>query len=61
MSCPLTKVVRPMDTLTEMARFPAAIGWAAYGESLSAADGIGALLIGAALVLIRLPGKSPSP
>ena len=35
----------------------AAIGWAAYGERLSAADGIGALLICAALVLIRLPDR----
>jgi drug/metabolite transporter (DMT)-like permease len=36
----------------------AAIGWAAYGERLSAADGIGALLVCAALVLIRLPAKT---
>jgi drug/metabolite transporter (DMT)-like permease len=35
----------------------AAIGWAAYDERLSAADGIGALLICAALVLIRLPAR----
>jgi drug/metabolite transporter (DMT)-like permease len=35
----------------------AAIGWAAYDEHLSAADGIGAVLIGAALVLIRLPAR----
>jgi drug/metabolite transporter (DMT)-like permease len=34
----------------------AMIGWAAYDERLSVADGIGALLICAALVLIRLPG-----
>jgi drug/metabolite transporter (DMT)-like permease len=33
----------------------AAIGWVVYDERLSAADGIGALLICAALVLIRLP------
>ena len=39
----------------------AAIGWAAYGERFSASDAIGALLICAALVLIRLPGKSPTP
>jgi drug/metabolite transporter (DMT)-like permease len=36
----------------------AAIGWAAYGERLSAADGFGALLVCAALVLIRLPAKA---
>ena len=35
----------------------AAIGWAVYGEALSVADGIGALLICAALVLIRLPDR----
>ena len=35
----------------------AAIGWAVYGEALSAADGIGALLVCAALVLIRLPDR----
>lgn len=33
----------------------AAIGWLAYGESLSLGDGAGALLICVALVLIRLP------
>ena len=35
----------------------AAIGWFAFQERLSAEDGIGALLICAALVLIRLPGR----
>ncbi len=35
----------------------AAIGWAAYGETLSASDGLGALLICAALVLIRAPER----
>lgn len=34
----------------------AAIGWAVYDERLTTTDGIGALLICAALVLIRLPG-----
>jgi drug/metabolite transporter (DMT)-like permease len=33
----------------------AAIGWAAFDERLSAGDGIGALLVCVALVLIRLP------
>jgi len=35
----------------------AAIGWIAFGERLSAGDGIGALLICVALVLIRLPAR----
>jgi drug/metabolite transporter (DMT)-like permease len=35
----------------------ALIGWLAFDEGLSAGDGIGALLIGAALVLIRLPAR----
>jgi drug/metabolite transporter (DMT)-like permease len=35
----------------------AIIGWLAYDERLGLADGIGALLIGAALVLIRLPER----
>ncbi len=35
----------------------AAIGWLAYDEGFSATDGIGALLVCAALVLIRLPDR----
>jgi drug/metabolite transporter (DMT)-like permease len=35
----------------------AAVGWFAYGEGLSATDGIGALAIAAALVLVRLPER----
>jgi drug/metabolite transporter (DMT)-like permease len=35
----------------------AAIGWAAYDERFTASDVLGALLIAAALVLIRLPGR----
>jgi drug/metabolite transporter (DMT)-like permease len=35
----------------------AAIGWAVYGEALSVGDGLGALLVCAALVLIRLPDR----
>lgn len=35
----------------------AAIGWAAYDERLSLLDGVGALLICAAMVLIRLPDR----
>lgn len=38
----------------------ALIGWAVYDEILSPLDGIGALLICAALVLIRLPGRVAS-
>jgi drug/metabolite transporter (DMT)-like permease len=38
----------------------ALIGWGAYGERLSVADFAGAFLICAALVLIRLPGRSAS-
>jgi drug/metabolite transporter (DMT)-like permease len=38
----------------------AIIGWIAYDERLGLADGIGALLIGAALVLIRLPARLAS-
>jgi drug/metabolite transporter (DMT)-like permease len=43
----------------------ALIGWLAYDERLSAADGAGALLICVALVLVRLPSRlataSPEP
>ena len=35
----------------------AAIGWAVYGEALSLGDALGALLVCAALVLIRLPDR----
>ncbi len=38
----------------------AAIGWVVYDERLSAMDGVGAVLICAALVLIRLPGRVAS-
>jgi drug/metabolite transporter (DMT)-like permease len=39
----------------------ALIGWLAYGETLSAADWIGAVAIAAALVLVRLPQKGLRP
>jgi drug/metabolite transporter (DMT)-like permease len=39
----------------------AAIGWLAFRERLSAGDWIGAVLICAALVLIRLPARTPAP
>jgi drug/metabolite transporter (DMT)-like permease len=35
----------------------AAIGWFAYGETMSAADWVGAFAIAAALVLVRLPQR----
>jgi drug/metabolite transporter (DMT)-like permease len=35
----------------------AAIGWLAYGETLSAADWVGAVAIAAALVFVRLPER----
>ena len=42
----------------------AGIGWGVYGEALGLADGLGALLICVALVLIRVPDRrlaSPVP
>ncbi len=35
----------------------ATVGWLVYGETLSATDVIGAIAIGAALVLVRLPER----
>ncbi len=52
----LSAVVVGLGLLTQPV-VSAAIGWLAYGERLSAADGIGALLICAALVVIRLPDR----
>lgn len=60
----LSPVVVGLGLLTQPAA-SAAIGWFAYRESLGVADAIGATLIAAALVLIRLPerakGQSLSP
>jgi len=39
----------------------AVIGWLVYGERFNVADGIGAVLICAALVLIRLPARTQRP
>jgi drug/metabolite transporter (DMT)-like permease len=50
----LSPVVVGLGLLTQPAA-TAAIGWFAYGERLGPADAAGAVLIGAALVLIRLP------
>jgi len=44
-------------TLLSQPAISAFVGWVVYGETLSALDGMGALAIGAALVLVRLPGK----
>jgi len=35
----------------------AGVGWLVYGERLSPLDWIGAIAIGAALVLVRLPAR----
>lgn len=52
----LTPLVVGLGLLTQPVT-AAAIGWAAYGERLGAADALGALLVCAALVLIRLPSR----
>jgi drug/metabolite transporter (DMT)-like permease len=52
----LTPIVVGLGLLTQPAA-SAVIGWLAYGERLSLADAAGALLICAALVLIRLPDQ----
>jgi drug/metabolite transporter (DMT)-like permease len=53
----LSPVVVGLGMLTQPA-LTAVIGWWAYDERLSLTDGLGALLICAALVLIRLPDRS---
>jgi drug/metabolite transporter (DMT)-like permease len=50
----LSPVIVGLGLLTQPA-VSAVIGWFAYGERLGVADAIGAVLIAAALVLIRLP------
>jgi drug/metabolite transporter (DMT)-like permease len=52
----LSPVVVGLGLLTQPAA-TAVIGWFAYGERLSGADAVGALLIAVALVLIRLPSR----
>ena len=54
----LSPVVVGLALLTQPA-VTAAIGWFAYGERLGTADAVGALCIAAALVLIRLPERTP--
>ena len=56
----LSPVVVGLGLLTQPA-VTAVIGWYAYDERLSVTDGIGALLICVALVLIRLPARKPEP
>jgi len=52
----LSPVVTGLGLLTQPIA-AAAIGWMVYGEQLSAVDALGALLICAGLVLIRLPQR----
>lgn len=52
----LPPLVIGLALLTQPA-ISALIGWLVYGEKLSATDGIGALAIAAALVLVRLPER----
>ena len=56
----LSPVVVGLGLLTQPAA-AAAIGWFAYREALRPADALGAALICAALVLIRLPEKDRAP
>ncbi len=53
----LSPVVVGLGLLTQPA-VTAAIGWLAYGERLGPADLLGALMIAAALVLIRVPERA---
>jgi drug/metabolite transporter (DMT)-like permease len=52
----LPPLVVGLALLTQPA-ISAAVGWLAYGERLSLADALGALAIGAALVIVRLPER----
>lgn len=52
----LSPIVIGLTLLTQPA-ISAFVGWAVYGETLSPLDWIGAIAIGAALVLVRLPGR----
>ncbi|HEY0043037.1 MAG TPA: DMT family transporter [Allosphingosinicella sp.] len=56
----LSPMVVGLGLLTQPAA-TAVIGWLAYGEKLGAADLLGAVLIAAALVLIRLPERKGEP
>ena len=52
----LSPIVIGLTLLTQPA-ISAFVGWAVYGETLSPVDWVGAVAIGAALVLVRLPVK----
>ena len=52
----LTPIVTGLGLLTQPIA-AALIGWIVYGESFTARDGLGALLICAAMLLIRLPER----
>jgi drug/metabolite transporter (DMT)-like permease len=52
----LSPLVVGLTLLTQPA-ISAMVGWLAYGEKLRPFDWIGALAIGAALVLVRLPAR----
>jgi drug/metabolite transporter (DMT)-like permease len=56
----LSPLVVGLGLLTQPA-MTAVIGWLVYNERLGLADGIGAMLICAALVLIRLPARNQMP
>jgi drug/metabolite transporter (DMT)-like permease len=56
----LPPIVVGLTLLTQPA-ISAFVGWAAYGETLSPLDWIGAAAIAAALVLIRLPQRGLQP
>jgi drug/metabolite transporter (DMT)-like permease len=48
-------------TLLTQPAISALVGWLAYGETLSPFDWVGAIAIGAALVLVRLPERGLRP
>lgn len=48
-------------TLLVQPAVAALAGWVGFGETLSFIDIIGGLMVGAALVLIRLPSRRPQP
>lgn len=56
----LSPIIVGLGLLTQPA-VTALIGWLVYGERLGLTDGVGALMICAALVLIRLPERDPRP
>ncbi|MEI4506234.1 DMT family transporter [Sphingopyxis sp. CCNWLW253] len=48
-------------TLLIQPAFAALTGWIGFGETLSAIDVFGGMMVGAALVLIRLPNRAAKP